>query len=119
MGVLDAERLAQVYSSANVFVFPSLTDTFGLVLLEALACGTPVAAYPVTGPIDVIGDSAAGALDEDLRMACLRALHIEPVVARTHAERFSWRVCTEEFVRHHLLPHQTESVKVHAKVGVV
>ena len=119
LGVLDAERLAQVYSSANVFVFPSLTDTFGLVLLEALACGTPVAAYPVTGPIDVIGDSAAGALDEDLRMACLRALHIEPVVARTHAERFSWRVCTEEFVRHHLLPHQTESVKVHAKVGVV
>ena len=52
-------------------------------------------------------------------MACLRALHIEPVVARAHAERFSWRVCTEEFVRHHLPQHQTESVKIHAKVGVV
>lgn len=101
LGVLDAERLAQVYSSADVFVFPSLTDTFGLVLLEALACGTPVAAYPVTGPIDVIGDSPAGALDEDLRMACLRALKIDRAVARTHAEQFSWAKCTEEFVRYH------------------
>ena len=111
LGVLDAERLAQVYSSADVFVFPSLTDTFGLVLLEALACGTPVAAYPVTGPIDVIGDSPAGALDEDLRMACLRALKIDRALARAHAEQFSWRKCTEEFVRHH------ESKTVHATVA--
>ena len=96
LGVLDAERLAHVYSSADMFVFPSLTDTFGLVLLEALACGTPVAAYPVTGPIDVIGDSPAGALDEDLRMACLRALKIDRALARAHAEQFSWRKCTEE-----------------------
>ena len=118
LGVLDAERLAQVYSSADVFVFPSLTDTFGLVLLEALACGTPVAAYPVTGPIDVIGDSPAGALDEDLRMACLRALKIDRAVARAHAERFSWRACTEEFVRHHEPKIEHASLTVNAPVSV-
>ena len=118
LGVLDAERLAQVYSSADVFVFPSLTDTFGLVLLEALACGTPVAAYPVTGPIDVIGDSPAGALDEDLRMACLRALKIDRTVARAHAEHFSWRACTEEFVRHHEPKIEHASLTVNAPVSV-
>lgn len=116
LGVLNAEQLARVYSSADVFVFPSLTDTFGLVLLEAMACGTPVAAYPVTGPIDVVGDSPAGALDDDLRLACLRALKIDRGLARAHAERFSWRVCTEEFVRvHECLP---ERVAVAAKATV-
>ena len=59
LGVLDQQELAEVYASADVFVFPSKTDTFGLVLLEAMACGLPVAAYPVTGPLDVIGDSKA------------------------------------------------------------
>ena len=59
-GVLTQAELAKVYAAADVFVFPSRTDTFGLVLLEALACGTPVAAYPVTGPIDVLGDGGAG-----------------------------------------------------------
>ena len=118
LGVLDAERLAQVYSSADVFVFPSLTDTFGLVLLEALACGTPVAAYPVTGPIDVIGDSPAGALDDDLRMACLRALKIDRAVARAHAERFSWRACTEEFVSYHEVKGQKSAVVANAPISV-
>ena len=73
LGVLEREELAQVYAAADVFVFPSRTDTFGLVLLEAMACGLPVAAYPVTGPRDVIGDSKAGVLHEDLRTACLRS----------------------------------------------
>ena len=77
LGVLEREELAQVYAAADVFVFPSRTDTFGLVLLEAMACGLPVAAYPVTGPRDVIGDSKAGVLHEDLRIACLEALKLE------------------------------------------
>jgi glycosyltransferase involved in cell wall biosynthesis len=100
LGVLKQPELAKVYAAADVFVFPSKTDTFGLVLLEALACGTPVAAYPVTGPIDVLGDSPAGAMHEDLRTACLAALKIPREVARAHAERFSWRASTEQFARH-------------------
>ncbi len=101
LGVLTQDELAQVYSSADVFVFPSLTDTFGLVLLEALACGTPVAAYPVTGPLDVLGDADAGVMDEHLLNACIMALGIAPEKARAHAERFSWGSCTREFVGFH------------------
>jgi glycosyltransferase involved in cell wall biosynthesis len=100
LGVLQQPELAKVYAAADVFVFPSKTDTFGLVLLEAMACGTPVAAYPVTGPIDVLGDSPAGAMNTDLRTACLAALKIPREVARAHAERFSWRASTEQFARH-------------------
>lgn len=100
LGVLNPAELAEVYASADVFVFPSKTDTFGLVLLEAMACGLPVAAYPVTGPIDVLGESAAGSLHEDLRTACLEALSIDREVARAHAETFSWRAATEQFVSH-------------------
>ncbi|HJS32444.1 MAG TPA: glycosyltransferase family 1 protein [Alphaproteobacteria bacterium] len=99
-GVLPQSELAKAYAAADVFVFPSKTDTFGLVLLEALACGTPIAAYPVTGPIDVIGDSDAGALDDDLRAACLKALSLPRERARAHAERFSWSAAAEEFARH-------------------
>jgi len=103
LGVLAQDALAAVYASADVFVFPSRTDTFGLVLLEALACGTPVATYPVTGPIDVLGDGGAGAMHEDLREACLQALSIDRQRARAWAERFSWHAATVEFVAH-LLP---------------
>lgn len=99
-GVLDQLELARLYNAADVFVFPSRTDTFGLVLLEALACGCPVAAYPVTGPIDVIGNAPAGALDDDLRAACLRALTIDRGLARAHAERYSWAACTRQFLQH-------------------
>ncbi len=100
-GVLGQAELASLYNAADVFVFPSRTDTFGLVLLEALACGCPVAAYPVTGPIDVIGrDEPAGALDDDLRAAALRALNVPRTVARAHAERYSWEACTRQFVAH-------------------
>jgi hypothetical protein len=98
LGVLHARELAQVYAAADVFVFPSRTDTFGLVLLEAMACGLPVAAYPVTGPLDVIGDSGAGVLHEDLRSACLQALAIDRGIPRAHAERFGWRAATTQFV---------------------
>ena len=98
LGVLDQAQLAEVYASADVFVFPSKTDTFGLVLLEAMACGCPVAAYPVTGPLDVIGASGAGVLHEDLREACLKALEIPRDIARTRAEMFSWRAASLQFL---------------------
>ena len=101
LGVLDQQELAQVYAAADVFVFPSKTDTFGLVLLEAMACGLPVAAYPVTGPLDVIGDcKSAGVMHEDLRTACLEALKLRREDAAAHAQKFSWRAATEQFVAH-------------------
>ncbi len=98
LGLLDQQQLAEVYASADVFVFPSKTDTFGLVLLEALACGLPVAAYPVTGPLDVIGASKAGALHEDLRTACLAAVNLRREDAVEHSKKFSWRAATTQFV---------------------
>lgn len=106
LGVLSQAELAKVYAAADVFVFPSRTDTFGLVLLEALACGLPVAAYPVTGPVDVLADGGAGAMNEDLREACLDALKIDRAHARAWAERFSWRAASEQFASHlKPLPH--------------
>jgi glycosyltransferase involved in cell wall biosynthesis len=98
MGVLNQHELADVYSSADVFVFPSKTDTFGLVLLEAMACGLPVAAYPVTGPLDVIGEAPAGAMHEDLRQACLDALQLKREDAVAHAQKFSWAAATAQFI---------------------
>ena len=92
------EELAAHYSAASVFVFPSRTDTFGLVLLEALASGVPVAAYPVPGPLDVIGVSPAGVLDEDLAVAAKKALGIPPDICRAHALSFSWQACTQQFL---------------------
>jgi len=98
-GALHGAALAAAYAEADVFVFPSRTDTFGLVVLEALACGTPVAAYPVTGPKDVFANASAaiGALDEDLRAACLTALSASRAACRAHAERFSWSACAATF----------------------
>lgn len=98
VGARFGEDLARHYAGADVFVFPSRTDTFGLVLLEALASGLPVAAYPVPGPLDVIGDSPAGVLSEDLRQAALKAAAISPQVCRDHALRFSWTACTRQFL---------------------
>jgi glycosyltransferase involved in cell wall biosynthesis len=91
--------LARLYASADVFVFPSRTDTFGLVLLEALASGVPVAAYPVPGPLDVIGDSGAGVLDEDLGRAALAALDIPRERCRAHALRYTWAASADQFLR--------------------
>ena len=101
-GARHGAALSRSYAGANVFVFPSLTDTFGLVILEALACGTPVAAFPVTGPKDVLAAAPAGvgALDNDLRAACLRALDSDRAACRAYAERFSWRACAELFLSH-------------------
>ncbi len=91
-------ELPSYYNAADVFVFPSRTDTFGLVMLEALACGVPVAAFPVTGPGDVIGDSQAGRLDEDLRAAALGALTISPEVCRARALELSWDRVVDQFL---------------------
>jgi len=97
-GLLHGEALARVYRSADVTVFPSVTDTFGLVLLESMACGTPVAAFPVAGPRDVVGTSAGGVLDADLRRACLAALDVPREAARAQAERFTWAAATRQFL---------------------
>jgi glycosyltransferase involved in cell wall biosynthesis len=97
--VSDAD-LALYYASADVFVFPSRTDTLGLVLIEALASGTPVAAYPVTGPLDVIDNAPIGVLDEDLRAAALRALDIPRADCAAFGTRFSWDASADEFLRY-------------------
>ena len=99
-GVRHGAPLSAAFAGSDVFVFPSLTDTFGLVILESLACGTPVAAFPVTGPKDVLaGGVGVGAVDADLRAAALRALATgDRTACRAHAERFSWRACAEAFL---------------------
>ena len=108
LGSLSGLPLVEAYSGSDVFVFPSHTDTFGLVLLEALACGLPVAAYPVQGPADVVGPQIAGAdqvaaLDQDLGRACHKALALaqkhEAVTPRSFALERSWRACTLQFLR--------------------
>ncbi|MEQ8321141.1 MAG: glycosyltransferase family 1 protein [Rhodospirillales bacterium] len=94
----DAE-LAMYYNAADTFVFPSLTDTFGLVMLEALACGVPVAAFPVTGPLDVIGPDGPGVLDTDLAKAAIQALEtINPEECRAWALEFSWDRVADQFL---------------------
>lgn len=98
LGMQDSRKLARLYSAADVFVFPSRTDTFGLVLLEALACGLPVAAYPVQGPLDVVGGSDVAVLDEDLRRAALAALRIDRARCRQFALARSWQAATRQFV---------------------
>jgi hypothetical protein len=98
-GMKTGESLAWHYQNADVLVFPSRTDTFGLVLIEAMACGTPVAAFPVTGPIDVVRQGTTGMLAEDLRIAALTALDLDRAVVHRYAAEYSWQAATEEFVR--------------------
>jgi len=97
-GAKFGEELAAHVAAADVFVFPSRTDTFGLVLLEALASGVPVAAYPVTGPLDVIGGTGVGVLDEDLGRAARAALEIPPERCRQFALGYSWAACARMFL---------------------
>ncbi|WP_376958391.1 glycosyltransferase family 1 protein [Azospirillum sp. A26] len=98
VGAKHGEELARHYAAADVFVFPSRTDTFGLVLLEALASGVPVAAYPVPGPLDVVDGSGAGCLDEDLKRAVEGALAIPAQTCRDYALGYSWRRSAEQFL---------------------
>jgi glycosyltransferase involved in cell wall biosynthesis len=97
VGFLSGEPLARHMAAADVFVFPSRTDTFGIVMLDALASGVPVAAYPVTGPLDVITSDKVGKLDEDLTKAMSEALELDPNDCRNFAMNYSWANCTEQF----------------------
>lgn len=101
-GPLFGEELAAAYAAADVFVFPSKTDTFGLVLIEAMAAGTPVAGYPVQGPGDVLAFTPdgmkAGALDDDLKAACMKALELKRDDARAYAMTFAWDACAKQFI---------------------
>ncbi|MBB4314162.1 glycosyltransferase family 4 protein [Roseospira marina] len=108
-GEKRGEELALHYAVADAFVFPSLTDTFGLVLLEALASGVPVAAFPVAGPLDVIGDAPVGRLDEDLRAAALGALKADPMVCRAFAEARSWGASVDQFLSN-ICPFDAEAL---------
>jgi glycosyltransferase involved in cell wall biosynthesis len=96
-GSVGTEELSARYAQADCFVFPSRTDTFGLVMVEALASGVPVAGYPVPGPLDVVTTPKVGALDEDLRTACLAAIGCDPADCRAHAETFTWARCAAQF----------------------
>lgn len=100
MGTREGEELAAIYASSDVFVFPSLTDTFGIVLLEAAASGLPVAAFPVQGPSDVFAGSGAAVLDEDLRKAALQALRLPREASLELAKRHSWQASAEQFYGH-------------------
>lgn len=97
LGLRSGAELAAAYRSADALVFPSRTDTFGLVMIEALACGTPVAAYPVTGPIDIL-DERVGAMDADLDAAIATALTRDRVTCAAYAGRFSWAASARQFL---------------------
>jgi len=98
VGFRFGDELARYVAAADVFVFPSRTDTFGLVLLEAMACGVPIAAYPVTGPIDVVEQGITGVLKDDLREAALAALHLDPRDCRSYALKHTWEAATDQFL---------------------
>ncbi|HEY0820000.1 MAG TPA: glycosyltransferase, partial [Rhizobacter sp.] len=103
-GVVPRPELVKVYSAADAFVFPSCSETFGLVMLEAMACGTPVAAFPVPGPLDVVAPRHdghdGGVLHDDLRVASLAALQIPREAARRRALQFDWTAVCHQFVGH-------------------
>ncbi|MGD8932732.1 MAG: glycosyltransferase, partial [Chromatiales bacterium] len=98
LGYLQNGELARHLASADVMVFPSRTDTFGLVMLEAMACGVPVATYPVEGPLDVIVNGVNGWMDEDLHTAVLKALEVDRASCRQFAEGYSWEASTRQFL---------------------
>jgi glycosyltransferase involved in cell wall biosynthesis len=112
LGARQGEALAEIYAAADVFVFPSRTDTFGLVLLEALASGVPVAGFPAAAPRDVIGEAPVGRLDEDLRRACLEALECSRDDCRDFALGMTWEASARMF-----LGHVSEAAKAGRKLA--
>lgn len=100
LGAKFEHELARHFADADVFVFPSKTDTFGLVIIEAMATGTPVAAYPVTGPIDIIPGSKAGIVNEDLEKACLACLDLKRKDTASHAQNYSWDTVSQTFFQY-------------------
>lgn len=120
LGILDRAALAQVYAAADVFVFPSRSETFGLVMLEAMACGTPVAAFPVDGPMEVLGAGGGeapqgGVLHDDLRIAAQEALAVPRSEARARALDYTWAHAARLFAQH-LVPARAGSVTAEATV---
>lgn len=97
-GYKRGQELSDLFAAADVFVFPSLSDTFGVVLLEAMASGVPVAAFPVTGPIDMVVNGVNGYLDNDLRQAAMKALRVSPQSCRDFARQYSWKACSKQFL---------------------
>lgn len=97
LGMMHGKELADLYANADVFVFPSKTDTFGVVMIESMACGTPVAAYPVTGPIDVIDAGITGIMNTDLHQAVLSALNLDRKIVYESSQHWTWKKCAEEF----------------------
>ncbi len=122
-GCRTGEDLARHFASADVFVFPSRTDTFGLVILEALASGLPVAAYPATGPVDIVEQGVSGILDADLGAAARRAIGLDRRAARARALKFTWQRTAEMFIgnirlargRTHVAVHSSGTTKFRAK----
>lgn len=104
-GYRRGEELVREYAQADCLVFPSRTDTFGLVLIEAMACGTPVASFPTTGPLDVIQNGVTGFIDEDLHIAIERALQLDRTKVRSEAMHFSWERVAERFAQVHDVSH--------------
>lgn len=117
LGEKTGADLTNHLAAADVFVFPSLTDTFGVVQLEALACGTPVAAFPVTGPKDVIADRPIGALDTDLRAACLRALTMSRQECRNFALSRSWENSARQFIGNLAPLHPNRSAQIAPRIA--
>jgi glycosyltransferase involved in cell wall biosynthesis len=113
LGARQSEALAKIYASADVFVFPSRTDTFGLVLLEALVSGVPVAAFPAAAPRDVIGDAPVGVLNEDLQRACLEALECSREECRAFALKMTWEASARIFLGH--VAEATKAVRLKRK----
>ena len=119
LGAKAHAELPAYYNCADVFLFPSKTDTFGLVLAEAMACGVPVAAYPVEGPIDVVLNGRSGILNDDLRQACIDALTLDRRQVRAHALTYSWETATQQFLQHLHLARRCEVASALAKGGAV
>ncbi len=117
LGEKTGQDLTSHVAAADVFVFPSLTDTFGVVQLEALACGTPVAAFPVTGPLDVIADRPIGAIDHDLRSACMRALTMSRETCRNFALERSWENSASQFIGNLAVLQPTRPLQSPARVA--
>jgi len=118
-GFRFGEDLAAHIAAADVLVFPSVTDTFGLVNLEAMACGVPVAAYPVTGPVDVVQDGVTGALDANLARAAKRALRIDPRACRERALQSSWEECTRDFESHLVACHPSPVARLKPSASII
>lgn len=119
LGARKHSDLPAYFNCADVFVFPSKTDTFGLVMVEAMACGVPVAAFPVPGPLDVVEEGVSGCLNQDLRTACMDALKLSRQQVRLRAERFSWEAATQDFLQHMypVRPGQAKSLVIGAALS--